>query len=362
MKVGVNSRIYSSEFTGIQNYIRGLYNAISKIDSNNKYTFFQMSKEKKLGKTLTTSLPKNKLSNVLFDLFLVSKHIRNSGVSVFHGAANVLPFNRMGGVKYVVTIHDLFVMIDPAMALKLHGQFYYRAVLKRTIKNADLIIVYSESTRKDVIKFFNINPNKVKLIYAGVDEYYFSVKSPRRLIKDNYFFTAMTHPTRKNTARVLDAFSKVPDLKKYKLVVAGPDHIIEKLTETAINLGLEKNLVLFGVADKKQMASLYSHAQFFVFPSLYEGFGFPVLEAMLCGCPVITSNCSSLVEVTPDSNWLVTPDSIDQIAKKMENLVDLDNNKLKLLIKKNRSFAEKFTWEAAARETVKTFEKLSRLS
>lgn len=356
MKVGVNSRIYTSEYTGIQNYIRGVYQAILKVDKDSNYIFFQFDGSKKLGEnTEVMKLPDNYLGYVAFDNLLVNRLVKKTKVDLFHGTSNVLPIYKVAGVKYVVTIHDLYFLVNPTKALSKLGQYYYKYVLKHTIKNADLILVYSENTKKDILKFFNAPESKVRVIYAGIDDYYFSVKNPKQLIKSDYLFTVMTHPTRKNTHAILEAMSKISEISKTKLVVAGPEHIINQLKDLAKELGLVGNLELFGPADKKQMASLYSHAQAFVFPSLYEGFGFPVLEAMACGCPVITSRSSSLLEVTPDDGWLVDPLDAVGLSQKINDILSLSDNKRNKLIEKNRKFAQDFTWEKTAKGTIDAF-------
>ena len=128
-----------------------------------------------------------------------------------------------------------------------------------------------------------------------------------------------------------------------------------ELTRQVRELGLESQVKFFGYATEEQLYSLYAFAEFFIYPSFYEGFGIPVLEAMACHCPVITSNTSSLTELTPDPKWLVEPGSVTSIASKMRQLVRLPIHERKRLVDQNYHFAKQFTWERTAQRTRESF-------
>ena len=358
MKIGINSRVYQNSKTGIPYYLECLYKKILEIDKKNQYVFFQTNDEKKIGITKTIQTFNNPIGTFLFDNFLVNKLIDQEKIDIFHGPANLLPFFRKKGVKHVVTIHDLAFLIPPQTHTdsKFYN-WYYKSVVARSLKNADFIIAVSRSTKTDIKKFYHLSDDKIKVIHQGVNDIYFKKIRGKRLIKDKYFFSLTTHLERKNTMSVLRLMAKNRELLKYEFVIAGliPDCQLNRLREKIKELKLEKNVILFGYASEEELVSLYQNAEFFIHPSFYEGFGFPVLEAMACKCPVITSNTSSLKEITPDKEWLVDPYNLEDINDKVVRILNLSAKKRESLIQKNYNFAKKFTWEKTAKAMIKIF-------
>lgn len=359
MKIGVNSRLIQNRSAGIPNYIMHLYQAILKIDNKNQYIFFQTRDFPKIGETKCFKLINSNLTNLLFDLFLINKLI--SEERIFHGPANVLPLFKKKGIKYVLTIHDLSFLRFPKYNSVLFNKYYYH-IIKKSLKNADIVVADSINTKKDIIEFYNIEREKIKVVYLGVNNFFFENDefSSKRIIKDKYIFTLTTHLKRKNIFNLLKAFAKSKKLLNLKLVISGTINKNEykELKSEIKKLGIKENVIIFGFANLQELKSLYKNAEFFIYPSFYEGFGLPVLEAMATNCPVITSNTSSLVEIVPEDKWLVNPYSISDISEKMEEMLDLSQKYRIKLLKKNYEFAKKFTWDETAKKMIKIFEEV----
>lgn len=359
MKIGINSRLYQNNETGIPYFIKCLYQTLLKKNSNNKYGFFQTNTKKTLGATKTYPVPNNILGLFLFDGFFSNKLAVQEKVNIFHGPSNVLPLFKKNGIKYVVTIHDLSFLIFPEHELKLFN-IYYRFIIRRALRNADVIVADSYNTKNDIQRFYKIPEDKIKVIYPGVSKKYLNAPKTPRLIKEKYFFSISTHPRRKNIMTVFDAMANEQKLREYKYVIVGliSNKNLQEFNVRIRTLNLDENVILFGFASEEHLVSLYQNAEFFIYPSFYEGFGFPVLEAMACRCPVITSNNSSLPEITPNKTWLINPYKPVEIANKMKKMLNLSKDKRIKLIEKNYLFCQKFTWEKTAEKYSKIFNNL----
>ena len=356
MKIGVNSRIYQNSESGIPYYVKLLYANILKIDDINDYIFFQTNRTKVLGNTRTISLPNNLLGNSFFDSLLVNSLSARENIDVFHGTSFSLPLVRDTNVRYVLTIHDLAFLTFPEFYSRIY-KTYFGFIVKRSLQNADTVVCDSECTRRDVLNFFNIPENKVKTVLLGVNETFLNITRKKSLINERYFFSITTHPKRKNILRVLKAMSASKLLREMKYVVAGliSKRHLEELFVVISDLNLQNNVIIRGYVSEEELISLYQNAEFMVYPSLYEGFGFPILEAMASYCPVISSNTSSLVELNSQVKWQINPDDTEEIMDKMERMSILSIEERSMLISANRKFAENFRWHKTANEMINIF-------
>ncbi len=364
MKIGINSRLYQQATSGIPYYIENLYLKLQEIDIINKYLFFQTAKNKTLGKTVVSSSKNTGLNGALFDLFKISKLVKRTKVNILHGTSFILPFFPLKGVKYVVTIHDLaFLRLkDEPNDYSIWYYLFSKYGIGRSLKVADVIVSDSNSTKKDIVEYYRINSDKIKVVHLGINEaIVLSRGKEKRIIKERYFFSVSTNPKRKNTLSVLQAMATSKKLSKLKYVIAGqiPENQKAELRDEIDRLKLNKRVIVFGFAEEKELGNLYRNADFFIYPSFYEGFGFPVVEAMACKCPVITSNNSSLIELMPTKDWLVDPYKVKDIRNKMEKIASLNKIERLGLIEKNFEFSRKFSWKKTALKMKNIFEDLN---
>lgn len=275
-----------------------------------------------------------------------------------------------GSTKIVTTIHDLCPLIVPG-AYSLHMPFYYKYVIKKLIKKKSYFITNSESTKNDLIHFFNINKERVFVTPLGIsdkfqrpDENKIRFQVSKYKINCDYFLFTGAMNKRKNLKTTIEAFIKYKEQtkSKTKLVLAGRMNWggsqIEKLVK---NNNLQHDVLLPGYIEDKDLPAIISGAVAVLYLSLYEGFGFPVLEAMKVGTPVIASNTSSIPEVVGDAGLLVNPLDLKEIANSMCE-VSYNSELRNQYIQKGIKQAEKFSWEKTAKKTLEAYQNIIALN
>lgn len=264
----------------------------------------------------------------------------------------------------VVTVHDLGYVYFPDAHLSLSRR-YLEWSTRHSVRRATRVIVDSLATARDLAAHYDVSENKIALVYPGVDESLSRVEDPqawaavraRYHLPERYLLFVGTLQPRKNIARIVQAYARwcaaqaAPDVG---LVLAGPQGWLYDPGWTKGVAGV----VLPGYVDDADVAALYSGALALVFPSLHEGFGFPVLEAMRCGTPVITSTTSSLPEVAGDAAYLVNARDVAAISAAMERVVS-DEALRADLVAKGYAQAKRFTWQRAAEQAVSVLEAAS---
>jgi glycosyltransferase involved in cell wall biosynthesis len=264
--------------------------------------------------------------------------------------------------KRVAFIHDLTTILYPHHHVKSNVMLHNKRF--KDIHKIDAILTNSEYTKKDIIEHLNIKPEKVFVTYLGADGKFKpidilqvnSVLDKYRIQKPYILFVGTLEP-RKNVQNIIKAFNHLKQTKKipHKLVLAGQKGWkFEDIFKEIGTSQFKSDIIHIGYADDGDIPALMSGAEVFLYPSLYEGFGLPVLEAMKCGVPVITSNISSMPEVGGDACLYVEPESVQQLADKLYLLInnkDLQNN----FSKKGMERAKLFSWEKCAEETLRVY-------
>lgn len=274
-------------------------------------------------------------------------------------------------VPYIITVHDLIRYFD----LKGYSTFIHQPNLRdrfylsrdyRGVKKATRVIAVSQATKHDLVQHLGVPEERISVVYEGIDHGLFQ-PTPRRLVDYPYLlFVGSEHP-RKNFAGLLEGFSKLKsqggfkDLKLVKVGRAGrPEAEFRKHTLQVINeLGLSNEIVFADYVAREDLPAYYSGAECFILPSFCEGFGFPPLEAMACGCPVIVSNVASLPEIVGEAAIKVNPHDTDGIASALR-MVLTDKHLKRELVSKGLEQAAQFSWEKTARETLKVYEGVER--
>jgi glycosyltransferase involved in cell wall biosynthesis len=282
------------------------------------------------------------------------------GVSPFFVPRRVAPFGR------VLTLHDMIPFIYPETHARLTNMLF-RRYIPRSLRFVDRIITDSESSRTDIVRFLRFPAERVNAIPIGAAPH-FAPTSPeerqrvrqRYGLPNNYILTVGSLNPRKNLETLFSAFHQLLQRSlPHKLVIVGPTAwksagIFQRMR----SLGIERDVVLTGFVGDADLPALYGGASVFVFPSLYEGFGLPPLEAMACGTPVVTSNRSSLPEVVGDAGLLVDPHDADAIATAIERLA-ADSELSAGLIDRGLARARSFTWERAAHAHRRVYQEVS---
>jgi glycosyltransferase involved in cell wall biosynthesis len=279
--------------------------------------------------------------------------------------AHTTPLIKMPGLKTVMVVHDLGAEYLPGTH-QLKQRLYLKAITKYQLKTATKLIAVSESTKKDLVSKVGIRSENIKVIYEGLDSNQYTSVNDDALInilnryvlkKRKYFLFVGTIQPRKNLARLIQAFNdfSLTDKKDINLVLAGSKGwLSEEIYALPKTLGIEKKVKFLGHVPDEDLSGIYSGALAFVFPSLFEGFGLPVLEAMACGVPVITSDTSSMPEVAGNAALLINPESGEEIAKSLKKIAENSVLREEMIIKGFKQ-VKKFSWEKCARETLDFF-------
>jgi len=271
----------------------------------------------------------------------------------------------------VVTVHDVIQFVLPEYAWRKISRVYF-GLVSVGARRADAVITVSECSKSDIMKILGLPPERIHVIGNAVDASFYPVRDAWLLanVRERYgiaprfvlYFGGFD--MRKNVPRVIEAYCKLPEAlrREYQLVIAGRyQHLGHPLypdpRETVRRLGLERNVIFTGQIREQDKAPLYSAATVYTFPSLYEGFGMTVLEAMACGTPVLTSNVSALPEVVADAGVLVDPYDTDAICQALAELLESQDRRADLA-RRGLERARHFTWPQVAEQTVRVYKQI----
>ena len=373
MKIGIDIRtLLDARPSGVSEYVLNLLKEMFKLDTANEYRLFyncfgdcpNLPEFKQANvKLIKYNYPNKVLNYLLFKIFNYPKLDKALAVDVFF-----MPhLNFIGlsvGAKSLLTVHDLSFLKYPEF-FSARKNFWHRMVkAKKLLKRFSLVIAVSENTKRDIMELGGINPDKVRVIYSGVGEeykklplinYQFSVKRVRDKynLPERFILYLGTIEPRKNVDGIIRAYNQLRvmscELRDYKLIIAGArgwksENIYREWDKSAF----KNDIKFLGYVEPDDKIYLYNLASVFIYPSFYEGFGFPPLEAMACGVPVVASFASSLPEVVGDAALMVDPYNINDLAGALEKVL-VDENLKNKLIARGLEQAKKFSWRETAR-------------
>ena len=306
---------------------------------------------------------------ILWEQFLQPVALRRAGVDLLHALAFVAPV--AAPCPFVVTIYDLSFLRYPE-AFRPFNRWYLSRFTARSVERAAAIITISESTRQDVIELLGASPERVHTIYCGVDRAFrprpeaevATFKASHHL-PDSFILFLGTLEPRKNVDGLIRAYARWREQDKAApplIVAGGKGWYYTKIFELVERLNLTDFVRFPGYVPQQELSLWYNAASLFVYPSHFEGFGLPVLEAMACGTPVITSTVSSLPEVagTDGAAWLVDPTDNEALAEAMAQMMSQPDRRVDMSAR-GRARAAGFQWERTARETVAVYQKVLAL-
>ncbi len=359
-KIAINGTYIQEQASGLgvvnQNVISGLMNFEQDFDFS-LYSHADCFKTKYADKVipLNPALSPDRgfsghLKRILWYQTALNKQLKRQPADLFFSPVYEGIF--FPNVPQIVTVHDLIPLKYPELSPK--WQYYYRYALPFLLKQSQHIICVSEYTKQDIVSNYQLNPESIAVVYNGYDRNLFFPQPDeairRKYNLDKYLLYVGDMRFYKNLSRTLQAFDRLP-LKDYQFVITGKkdDFFYPEIERQVAQLSAKDRVVFLDYVPTEDLPALYSMAQSLVFASLYEGFGLPVLEAMACGCPVITSNTTSLTEVGGDSVLYVDPDNVEQIAQGMYEI--LTNIELtESLRQKGLKRSQLFSWEKTAEE------------
>ncbi|KKP95942.1 MAG: hypothetical protein US02_C0006G0015, partial [Candidatus Levybacteria bacterium GW2011_GWA2_36_13] len=293
-------------------------------------------------------------SKKLWTMLGLSKKIYKdkNNLDVFFSPTHYLPLFSV--VPSVVSIFDLSYLKYPEL-FKKKDLYQLKIWGRYSIKRAKAVITISESSKNAIIEEYKLASDKVHVVYPGIKELINNREinmtdlQKKYGIKKNFILFVGTIQPRKNIARMVEAISQIPELEL--IVVGKKGWQYEGILDSPRKFGVENRVKFLEFVPDEELSELYKNAICFVLPSLYEGFGLPILEAMKYGCPVVTSNTSSLPEAGGDAALYFDPEDSSDIAEKIKKLLS-DDKFREDMIEKGYKQAKKFSWEKAAKETL----------
>lgn len=365
MKIAIDIRAAGGEKAGKGFYTFHIVKNLLKIGTKNEYILY--GRDRIPG--LTDENPNERVTTKLFRgkgpiwHYQVLRDLKKEKIDLFFAPSSyIIPSILPKSIKSLLTVHDLVAFLYPNTHNK-KATIIEKLLLRHALKRATTVCAVSENTRRDILQRFHFPPEKIEVVSCAAGEEFRPI--PKEKLKDfivktnlpeKFFLAVGTLEPRKNYLNLIKAFKEVSERHPdYYLIIVGKNGWdFEKIYAAIKENYLSKKVHVLGYLSNKSLVNLYSLATALVFPSFYEGFGMPPLEAMQCGCPVIASHTSSLPEVVGDAAILINPESPEQITAAMLKIIK-DPDLRQQLREKGLVQAKKFSWEDSAKKLLKIF-------
>ena len=361
MRIGIDCRLWNE--TGVGRYTRNLVSELAKIDKKNTYVLFFRNEEFNSVTLPGENFEKHKASmrwHTIKEQVYLPFLLLKFKLDLVHFPYFSVPTQYRG--KFIVTIHDLILdHFDTGEASTLPWIIYkakrlaYKYIISQTAAKAARIIAVSEATKREIVDHLPISKDKISVIYEGVDTSVSEGVSEKPLVKPPYYLYVGNAYPHKNLVRLLEAYGLFLQNvgQEIPLVLVGKeDYFYKQLKVTAQNMFVDKTIQFLADVDDKQLASLYNHANALVVPSLMEGFGLPILEAMINNCNVVASDIPAFREIGKDAIIYFNPESSGSIPKALEKNLTLDKTARETYSKAGTERSKLFSFEKMAQETL----------
>ena len=358
---------------GVSRYIENLLRYLAVEDPEANYTVFAGGRNALVSSLrLRTGwgwterhsrLPtRNSWARIFWEQCLQPLELQHLGIELLHSPVNIQPL--VLPCRGVVTVMDLSFMLFPSAFRTLQSS-YQRVFTRLSVRRASRLLTISAHTARDLVRLFGVPPERVSVTYPGVDAAFRPLSDSavaefrrRRGLPEAFFLYVGTLEPRKNLSTLIHAYAsfKRSASAVRKLVLAGgKGWLYESLFAEVKELGVQQDVIFPGYVPEDELPYWYNAAEVFVYPSLYEGFGLPPLEAMACGTPVVVSNASSLPEVVGNAGHLVPPDSAEAWAAALAQMAG-DADLRMALAQRGQARAREFTWTRTVRQTMQAYQ------
>ena len=373
MKIAFDAKRAFHNNTGLGNYSRFIIEAMIKYFPKNDYVAYSP----KPPNPQRGSLFGNDSFEVktpplgvggLWRSFFIKNDLQRDNIQIYHGLSNELPFGKMpSGIKTVVTIHDLIFERYPKL-YPFFDRIIYKIKFRKACQNADAIVAVSEQTKRDIIDFYGINPDKIHVIYQDCDVAFQEKLSSEQIEKNKekykinkrYILSVGTIIERKNQANLVAAFHKL-NLSNYELILVGGHSKYQDEIEKYIKENNIKNVKILNKVPFQDLSAIYQGSELFVYPSFFEGFGIPIVEALHSGIPVIAATGSCLEEAGGEGALYANPLDYNDLADKiLQVLVNKDLRKQ--LIEAGGKHVKQFSAERIAEKLDKLYQDVGEAS
>lgn len=373
MKIGIDARFFGPFGKGLGRYTEKVVKGLEKIDSENEYVIFLRSENFDDYTPAQKNFTKKKADFSWYSLEEQTKLPRlldQHNFDLVHFPHFNVPL--LYRKPFVVTIHDLIIMHFPTKRATTLGpvkyalkQFGYRRVINHAVKDSSHVITVSEFSKKDITKHFAITENSVSVTYQSTFENEGNVAPFENLSKKFnipqpfFLYVGNVYP-HKNIERGLKAFKAFQknNPEVHFVLVGKEDYFFKRTKEFVKDMGIP-NVIFTGFVDDEELNGLYASAEIYFFPSLYEGFGLPPLEAMSHGLPVVSSNKTCMPEILGEAAEYFDPEDVDNIAENLER-VYADRDLQKNMSENSLKQVQKYSWEQCAKETLEVYKKAAQ--
>jgi glycosyltransferase involved in cell wall biosynthesis len=361
VRIGVNAHLLPHGPTyrsaGVATYERELMRRLPRIGPQHEFVFFTPPGWahgcRSGGNVVASRLPtSNPLVRIGWEQTVAPFSIRRHGIDLLHSPVNVSPL--FGATPSIVTLHDLAFLRVPDR-FSPAKRFYLRAMVNTSIRRAAHVITPSDYTKQDVVQAFGLSPDRIAVIPEGVGEQFTPHVGAPRPIAGAYLLFVGTIEPRKNLPILLRAYARLKSMGyTHRLALVGaPGWMYDEVYSSIRSLGLSDSVVVPGFVE--DLAPWYNHADLFVYPSAYEGFGLPPLEAMACGTPVVLSSAGSLREVAGEAALFVSPSDVADLVQAFRSILD-DAGQRERLIRAGLKRAAMFSWDETIRRTIEIYD------
>ncbi len=372
MRIAIDFTAFIPQMTGVDTYMKQLVSNLAKVDRTNQYRIYHNHEDRRIfadnlpGNFSHTSLSaRPRLLRLISQQVMLPVAASGWKADVVHSPSFIMPYLR-GAARHVLTVHDMTSFSHPHCHIALRRSWLYRRMVLASLRRADAVVVPSRATRQAILEFLpDLQPDRIHVTVPGIGEEFrlcdpASVREvvARLKLPQPYILYVGTLEPRKNIPALVESYRRLVEAGAIKehLVLAGKlGWGYEALLKQIQVPDLRGKVHLAGYVDQKDLPAVYAGARLFVYPSLHEGFGFPPLEAMACGVPVISTRSSSLAENLERAAELVVPDDIAGLADAMQRLLTDDTLRAKRQ-GQGLELARQYRWEQTARETVKSYQ------
>jgi glycosyltransferase involved in cell wall biosynthesis len=353
---------------GVYRFIKNVLAEINKLHSE-EHEFYLIHNDSRFHNSFSNLneifiKTNNKL---LFDYYLSVAKIVRYRFDVIIYPKNVIPlihFVLKG--KKINIIHDLGYFESGLNAYPFFDTLFMKAFMKISCKLSNKILAVSESTKKDIQSRFKINHNKIEVVYEGVEDAFRLIENDKQIdktlnkfdIKRPFLFYSGSLSPRKNLVRTLEAFNEIKEYVPHNLIMTGLISWKAKEINNFINMQLKDRVQILGYVDEEDLINLYNSADIYLYPSLFEGFGLPILEAQACGCPVITSNVTSMPEVSGGGALLVNPLKKEKIMSAILTILE-DPILREQLINIGKQNIRNYSWHTCTKRLFESIDKVN---
>jgi glycosyltransferase involved in cell wall biosynthesis len=374
MNIGFEAKRFFTNYTGLGNYNRFIVEAMSKHAPSNQYFLYTPKKKNNeevneiIGrKNIEVVVPEGVYSFLTsaWRTFGINSARATKSLDIFHGLSQELPFNLSPQTKKVVTVHDLIFLRYPKFYNPIDIAIY-KAKVKSACERADLIVAISSQTAEDIIDFLKIDSRKIAVVYQGIHPNFkrqISIEEKARVrdkyqLPEKFVLNVGTIEQRKNVKVLIDALALMPETLHLPVVIVGrATAYLDEVMRVAAEKKVSEKISIINNASFYDLPSIYQLAHVFVYPSLFEGFGIPLVEAIEAGVPVITSTGSCFSEAAGPSSLYVNPGNAEELANALIQVLESHSLRQEMIVT-SKKFIERFSSAEIAKEILSQYSKL----